>query len=83
MDCGVFGPDGVYAQKHVAMGLKQGQETAFSAVPPFLGVWYTQGIVGVPTRKLKIATTGNVLVCWQKKLHSPCFYLFDPFQETF
>ena len=63
----MFGPDGVYAQKHVAMGLKQGRETVFSAAPPFLGAWYTRGTVVVPPmRKLKLATTGNVPVCWQK-----------------
>ena len=62
MDCGVFGPNGVYAPRLVAMALKQEQETVSSAVPLFLGVWFIQATAVVTTRKLKLATTGNVQV---------------------
>ena len=63
MDYGVFGLDGVYAPRLVAMALKQEQETVSSAVPPFLGAWFIQATAVDTMRKLKLATTGNVQVC--------------------
>ena len=63
MDYGVFGPNGVYAPRLVAMVPKQEQGTVSSAVPPFLGALFIQATAVDTTRNLKLATTGNVPVC--------------------
>ena len=63
MDCGVFGPNGVYAPRPVAMERKQGQGTVSSVVHQFRGAWFILGTAVDTTRNLKLVTTGNVPVC--------------------